>query len=133
MRFKTFYRLVFLAAVIVDFMDYGITQVGFSRFSPWFEANPYVRILMGSGVNAYLASSIVFSVTIAFVLGAYYVLKGYLDEQPYSGGMREVGGYLWNLSTTNARDLAVFACLALVVVLIVQHLFGFLTWLTLFV
>lgn len=120
-------------ALIVDFMDYGITQVGFSRFPPWFEANPYIRLLMGSGVNPYLASSIVFSVTIAFVLGAYYVLKGYLNEGPYSGSMREVGKYLWNLSTTSVRDLAVFACLALVAVLMVQHLAGFLTWLTLLI
>jgi len=70
MRFKTLYRIVLVVALIVDFMDYMVTQVGFSRFSPWFEANPYVRILMGFGVDEYLASSVVFSVTVAFVLGA---------------------------------------------------------------
>jgi hypothetical protein len=132
-RFKTLYKTVFLVALIMNFMDYTITQIGLSQFPPWWEANPYIRLLMRMGLNPHFASTIVFLISLAFIIGAYQLLKGYLNHEPYSQSLSQVGKYLWNLPTVRARDLSIFACLALAIVLIIQHAQGFISWLKLFI
>jgi hypothetical protein len=131
MLFRSFYKGFFLAVLVLDFMDYTITQVGFSRYPVWFEANPYIRLLMTRGFDPHLASTIVLLTSLAFIVGSYYLLKEYLAHEPYTQDLKHVGKYLWNLSTIKARDLSIFACLALAIVLAVQHLQGFISWLRL--
>ena len=133
MHFKTLYKTIFLIALIINIMDYTITQLGFSQFPPWWEANPYIRLLMRIGVKPHLASTIVFAISLAFIIAAYQLLGGYLGQEPYSEHLRHVGRYLWNLSAVKARDLSIFACLALAIVLIIQHSQGFVSWLIIFI
>ncbi|PUA34381.1 MAG: hypothetical protein B9J98_00625 [Candidatus Terraquivivens tikiterensis] len=132
MQFKTLYKTVFALTIILDSLDYAVTQIGLSRYPAWSEANPYVRLLMHYGLNPHLSSTIVFLTSLAFIFGAYYTLKGYLNSEPYCNSLTKVGKYLWNLSTINAKDLSIFACLALAIVLITQHAQGFISWLRLF-
>lgn len=71
-------------------------------------------------------------ITFFALLGSYWLVRGWLDEHPYSSGMRDLTDYLWNLSVVKARDLVIFSCLTLTVVLIAQHSMGFASWLILF-
>lgn len=45
MSFKLLYKALFAFAFLMNIADYFITQMAFTRFPVWFEANPYVRIL----------------------------------------------------------------------------------------
>ncbi len=129
MRFKMVFKALFILAVLADIMDYFITQMGFESFSSGLETNQYVRLMM-QWVNPYLASTIVFLVTLGLIIGAERLSKGYLNDIPYSGGLRDVGEYLWRGGTIKIRDLIIFASLILYVIFIHMHLSGFLSWLS---
>jgi hypothetical protein len=117
-------------AVISGLMDYAITLLGFMRFSWLLEANPFIRaLILNFKLNPYLACTMVFAITLIFILSAYKSLGAWLNTTPYSESLRDVRKYLWNLSSIHSRDLAIFACLALNVYFTVQHLTGFLSWL----
>lgn len=131
MKFKALFKAIFLLAVLADLADYAITQFGFERFSPWLERNIYVRLLM-RWFNPYLASTILFLVTLGLVVGAYKLCTGYFNEDPYSGHLREVWNYLWRSGTVKGRDLIIFASIALYIIFIHMHLTGFISWLRLF-
>jgi len=127
MLFKSFYRYFYLLAMIVAFIDYIVTNIGITWYPVWFEANPLKRLLFHF-MNPYLASSIVFMITFFFTFGSYWLLRDFLNQKPYSLSMKDVGNYLWNLSEIKIRDLSIFACLALVLVFITQHLIGAFSW-----
>jgi MFS family permease len=131
MKFKTLYKAFLLLAVLSDFIDYLITQMGFQRFAPLFEANPYIRLLM-RWFNPFLASTIVFAFTLALILGAYMLSRSYLREEPYSGHLKDVWNYLTKSGTVKGRDLFIFASIALYIIFIHMHLTGFISWLRLF-
>jgi len=132
MSFKTLYKSLFVLAFIIAFADYIITNLAFARFPIWFEANIWIRLLFRF-VNPYMASTIVFMITLLFLMGSYNLLRGWLNQPPYSSSLRELGVYLWSLSEVRARDRAIFACLALLIVFIIQHGMGFTSWVVTFI
>ena len=128
MRFKTLYRAFFLIALLADLMDYIITLKAFERFPAWLETNPYIRLLM-QHYSPFIASTIVFAITLALITAAYILTRSYFKEDPYDGHLRDVWNHLWRSGTVRGRDLFIFASIALYIVFIHMHLTGFLSWL----
>jgi hypothetical protein len=130
MKFKTLYKAFMLVAVATDLADYFVTQIGLRKFIPLFEANPYIRLLM-HWFSPFLASTILFLITLVLILGAYKLSTSYFNEKPYNGNLKDVWNYLTKSGTVKARDLVIFASIALYIVFIHMHLTGFISWLRL--
>ena len=130
MKFRTLYNTFFLFAIVADFADYIITQVGLRRFPAWFEANLYVRVFM-RWLDPFLASTIVFLITLTLIIGSYKLLSKTLNQKPYSESLKEVGRYVWTANTVKSTDILVFTSIALYIALMYIHALGFLTWLKL--
>jgi len=128
MRFKTLYRAFFLIALLADLMDYLITLKAFEKFPAWLETNPYIRLLM-QHFTPFIASTIVFIITLALIITAYKLCAGYFNQEPYNSHLKPVWNHLWRSGTVRGRDLAIFASIALYIVFIHMHLTGFLSWL----
>ena len=128
MRFRTLFRFLLILAVSADIADYAATQVGFERTSPLFERNPYIRLLM-RWVNPYLASTIIFMITLALILASYGLLRSHLNKEPYSGSLRDVGAYLWRGNSFGSKDLLIFTSLTLYIIFTHMHLTGLYSWL----
>lgn len=111
-------------------LDYVVTVVGFQRYLAFMEINPHIMFLMRF-MSPFLAASIVFFVTLAFVLGSYWAARGYFKKSPYNRGLRRVWKHLW-LGSPTRRDLVIFALIALYLYLAYIHLWGASTWIDLF-
>jgi len=131
MKFKTFYKIFLFVAVATALADYFITQMGFKTFIPLFEANPYIRLLM-RWFSPFLASTILFLITLVLILGAYKLSTSYFNAEPYNGHLKDVWNYLTKSGTVKGRDLIIFATIALYIIFIHMHLTGFISWLRLF-
>jgi len=127
--FKSLYRAILVVAISVALLDYLVTLIAFANYPVWLEANVWIRLMMAGGMNPYLAVSLVFVFTLGLVIGSYLTLRSWLSQKPYSSNLRQLGSYLWTLNDIRARDLAIFACLALIAVFVYQHAVGLTSWL----
>lgn len=132
MKFNTLYKFVYGFAIFFAFLDFTITNYALLFSRPvWWKANPYVRFpfwYLNPYMSAIVLSVIVFIITLPFLLSSYMILSDWLKKEPYCLSMRDFSKYLWNLSTVNRRDLAIFACLALAIIFTILHLMGFVSW-----
>jgi len=132
MKFRTLYNTFLVFAIIAVLADYIITQIGFRHFPAWFEANPYVRVLL-RWLDPFLASTIVFLTTLTLIMGSYRLLSKTLNEKPYSETLKDVGRCVWTANTLKSRDILVFASIALYLAFTYIHMLGFLAWLKLLI
>lgn len=131
MRFKNLFRIFTGLAIFSVFLDYIVTVWGFHRYIAFMEINPHIRFLMRF-MDRYLAASVVFFLTLAFVLASYWVVSKYLRESPYDGGLRKVWRYLWHTESVTRRDLVIFALIALYIYFVYVHIWGAKTWIDMF-
>jgi len=129
MSFKSLYQAFMAVAINVALLDYLVTLIAFANYPVWLEANVWIRLMMAGGMDPYLAVSLVFTLTLVLVVGSYLALRSWLSQKPYSSSLKELGSYLWNLADIRVRDLAIFACLALIAVFVYQHAMGLTSWL----
>jgi len=118
-RFRTLYRSLFLTSLLFLFLDFIVTQVGFTRF-PW----------LARYVNPHLACLTVLVTLLCLVL-AYRGCQCYLARMPYAADLGDVWRYLMRKGPISKSDLAVFASIALYLAFIHMHLMGLLSWLRL--
>lgn len=131
MKFKSFFGIFVGLALISVTIDFLITVVGFSRYFAFMEINPHIMFLMRY-MRPYLAASTVFVVTLAFVLGSHWLVRGYFEGSPYDGGVRKVWRYLLDTASVKRRDLVIFALMALFIYFTYIHLMGVKSWVDLF-
>lgn len=127
-KFNKIYKGVFIFAVLSLFMDYLITQIGFTRLSPSFEGNYLIKNLM-NWMNPYLASTTWFLVTLVMIIITYklaaYCQKGKL----YSGSLDDIGRHLQSDGSLSIRDRAIFIHVAALIIFLLIHLLGLFSWL----
>lgn len=131
MRFKSFFGIFVGLALISVTADFLITVVGFSGYFAFMEMNPHIMFLMRY-MHPHLAASTVFVVTLALVLGSYWLVRGYFRESPCDEGLRKVWGYLLYTTSVKRRDLVIFALIALFIYITYIHLMGVKSWVDLF-
>jgi hypothetical protein len=129
-RFKTVFKALLHLALASSIVDFALTLYGFSRFIAFWEVNPYITFLMRF-INPYLAATLVFSITLIFLVVGYALAKSCLSIHPYSGSLMDVARYLWNSEDIRTIDISIFALTALYAYLTYIHATGALSWITL--